>query len=316
MEHFRRSKEHWGIVEIVFTEPARGTTLTNAETKVLDEQRLKNLKAKNYLFQAIDHAILETILKKDNAKDIWEPMKKKYRGTERVKCVKLQALRKEFEILYMKKGESSKDIDSLSIDELQSSLLVYEPWMTSHVVEEQALKVNINGATSLGRGKGCGGFRGRGRGRGRVSTHNQQYDKANVECYHCHKLGDVWYLDFRCSNHMSGNKFLFSKLDENFRENIKLGNNANIYTITGVFYVLELKSNLISLGHLQEDGFSTITQRGMCQIHNSEKGCIARVIIASNLKFPLETKTQLIDGACYASTMKTQHGYGTIVSGI
>lgn len=36
-------------------------------------------------------------------------MKKKYQGTARVKCAQLQALRKEFEMLQMKNGETVTD---------------------------------------------------------------------------------------------------------------------------------------------------------------------------------------------------------------
>ncbi|CAL8169006.1 unnamed protein product [Prunus armeniaca] len=92
--------------------------------------------------------------------------------------------------------EESNDIDSLSIDVLQSSLLVHEQRMTSYVMEEQALKVSTHeGTTSSGRGKGRGGFRGSGRGRGCQLPYNQgaQLDKASVECYHCHKLGHYQY---------------------------------------------------------------------------------------------------------------------------
>ncbi|ONH89622.1 hypothetical protein PRUPE_8G004800 [Prunus persica] len=37
--------------------------------------------------------------------------------------------------------EASKDLDNLSIDELQSSLLVHEQRMNGHAMEEQAWKV-------------------------------------------------------------------------------------------------------------------------------------------------------------------------------
>jgi hypothetical protein len=47
--------------------------------------KLKDLKAKNYLFQAIDRSILETILSKDTSKQIWDSMKKKYQGSSTVK---------------------------------------------------------------------------------------------------------------------------------------------------------------------------------------------------------------------------------------
>jgi hypothetical protein len=63
--------------------------------KAIDDQRLKDLRAKNYLFQAIDRSLLETILKKDIAKDIWDSLKQKYQGMARVKHAQLQALLKE-----------------------------------------------------------------------------------------------------------------------------------------------------------------------------------------------------------------------------
>lgn len=47
----------------------------------LEGQWQKDLKAKNYLFQAIDSSILENILRKDNSKHIWDSMKKKYQGS-------------------------------------------------------------------------------------------------------------------------------------------------------------------------------------------------------------------------------------------
>jgi len=149
-------------------------------------------------------------------------LKKKYQGSSRVKRARLQAFRKEFEILHMKEGESvneyfartltiankmkvngenkgdvvvvekilrsltpkfdyvvcsikeSKDTNTLTIDELQSSLLVHEQRMSYHIEEEHALKITY-ATQSGGRGRGCG--RGRGRGRGR-----QSLDKAIVEC--------------------------------------------------------------------------------------------------------------------------------------
>lgn len=106
MENFLRSKEYWGLVENGLPATAEGEVLTDAQKKTFDEQKLKDLKAKNYLFQALDRTVLETILRKDTAKDIWDSMKQKYQGTTRVKRAHLQALRKEFEILHMKTGET------------------------------------------------------------------------------------------------------------------------------------------------------------------------------------------------------------------
>lgn len=94
---------------------------------------------------------------------------------------------------------------------------------------------------SGGRGRGRAALRSRGRGR-------QQFNKATVECFRCHKLGHfqyecptwgkeanyaemdeqeemllmayvemngamrehLWFLDSGCSNHMCGDRSLFS----------------------------------------------------------------------------------------------------------
>ncbi|KAL4347874.1 hypothetical protein GQ457_17G005850 [Hibiscus cannabinus] len=102
MENFLRSKEYWVLVENGILAAAEGAT--GAQKKNIEEQKLKDLKAKNYLFQALDQTILETILNKDTTQSIWDSMKRKYHGTTRVKRAQLQAIRKEFETLQMKAG--------------------------------------------------------------------------------------------------------------------------------------------------------------------------------------------------------------------
>lgn len=46
----------------------------------MDEMKVKDLKVKNYIFQAIDRKILEAILEKNSSKEIWDSMKRKYEG--------------------------------------------------------------------------------------------------------------------------------------------------------------------------------------------------------------------------------------------
>nr|DAD41107.1 TPA_asm: hypothetical protein HUJ06_015430 [Nelumbo nucifera] len=386
MENLLRSKEYWSLVETSYVELESGTVLTEAQQKKLDEMKLKDLKVKNYLFQAIDRTILETILQKNTSKQIWDSMKK-YEGNERVKRSILQALRKEFETLEMKSGEGvsdyfsrvmsvankmrvhgeqmrdvtivekilrslndkfnyivcsieeSKDTDRLSIDELQSSLI-------------QALKVTHEEST-WGRGRGRGFFRGRGRGRGR-----QSFNKATVECYKCHKLGhfqyecpswdkeanyaevgeeeamllmsyvetneakkeDVWFLDLGCSNHMCGDKALFCDFTESFRQMVKLGNNSKMtvmgkgniklkmnglnHIVTKVFYVPELKNNLLSIGQLQGKGLAILIQHGKCKAYHPKKGLIIQAEMSANRMFTLLAASRPKKPACFHTAIQ------------
>lgn len=109
MENLLRSKEYWSIIENSYTEPAAAEVLTAAQRKFLEDQKLKDLKAKNYLFQSIDKSILKIIIQKDTSKQLWDSMKRKYQGSVRVKRAQLQTLRREFELLEMKIGESVND---------------------------------------------------------------------------------------------------------------------------------------------------------------------------------------------------------------
>ncbi|MCH84749.1 retrovirus-related Pol polyprotein from transposon TNT 1-94, partial [Trifolium medium] len=220
MENLIRSKEYWSLIEDgVVVAPANATP---EQTQAANESRLKDLKVKNFLFQSIDRSILETILERDTSRDIWESMRRKYQGSNKVKRAQLQSLKREFEILCMKEDESvndffartlaiankmtaqgermtgstivekilrsmtskfdyvtcaieeSRDVTAMSIDELQSSLLVHEGKMKNHRIreEEQALKVS-----NLGRGNINNASRGRGRGPSRGRVEFNEYEE-------------------------------------------------------------------------------------------------------------------------------------------
>ncbi|XP_074378274.1 uncharacterized protein LOC141719795 [Apium graveolens] len=116
MENFLRSKEYWDLVEMGISKRTEDKESGEKQKKVIDKEleeerkaidglKLKDLKVKNYLFQAIDMPIMETILDKDSSKSIWDSMKQKYQGTTKVKRAQLQELRREFELLQMLEGE-------------------------------------------------------------------------------------------------------------------------------------------------------------------------------------------------------------------
>ncbi|KAL6208292.1 hypothetical protein ACLB2K_019243 [Fragaria x ananassa] len=209
---------------------AVGTTPTEAQLKLIEEQKLKDLKVKNFLYQTIDREILDTIMNTDISKQTWDSLQQKFQGSTRVKRAQLQALRTEYEILHMKEGETingffgrtlaiankmkacgenisestitekilrsmvpkfayvlcsieeSNNLETMTINELQSSLLVHEQRMKGHNEEEHALKVSTGrrfGAREDERHGGRGKARGGSGGRGRLN-------KGIIECYKCH----------------------------------------------------------------------------------------------------------------------------------
>lgn len=101
------------------------------------------------------------------------------------------------------------------------------------------------------------------------------------------------YLDTGCSNHMCGDKKAFSELDESFRNTVKFGDNSivsvmgkgkvtlqtkgNSTHISNVLFVPDLKTNLLSVGQLQEKGYEIIIKNGVCRIQDAKLGLIAQV---------------------------------------
>jgi len=132
----------------------------------------------------------------------------------------------------------------------------------------------------------------------------------------------LWFLDSGCSNHMCGKRELFSQFDNNFREQVKLGNNTSlnvqgkgnirmeingiIQVITDVFFVPDLKNNLLSIGQMQEKGLAVIIQHIRCNIYHSEKGLIMETDMTCNRMFVVHGRCPSKEEACFSSVTTDQ----------
>ena len=124
---------------------------------------------------------------------------------------------------------------------------------------------------------------------------------------------DEWILDSGCSFHMSPNRSWFINFDEHESGTVYMGNNntctvqgigdiklklhdGKIRLLTNVRYVPGLKRNLISLGTLDEIGFSYLAKNGC--LHVTKNDCIVLSGIKKNGLYVLE-------GVYYAADDRT-----------
>ena len=123
-----------------------------------------------------------------------------------------------------------------------------------------------------------------------------------VELYKA-KRENAWFLDSGCSNHMCNDQTMFNELDEKFRHSVKLGNNTKMdmmgkgsvklllngvnHVVVEVYYIPELRNNLLSIGQLQERGLAILIKGGMCKIFHLEKGLIIQTNMSANRMFIL-----------------------------
>ena len=122
-----------------------------------------------------------------------------------------------------------------------------------------------------------------------ASRVEEKDDEANL-FYACQNAleqeNEVWFLDSGCTNHMTGNKSIFHKMDASISSQVKMGNGVlvqvkgkgtiGVQTKRGVRYISDvllvpdLEQNLLSVGQLLENGYSLKFERNGCVIFDKQ----------------------------------------------
>ena len=146
-----------------------------------------------------------------------------------------------------------------------------------------------------------------------ITRENISQDNLLLACNMAEtKSDDILFLDSGCSNHMTGNIALFSKLDQNVKSQVTLGTDSKVFimgkgevniltkkgenkTITDVYYVPRMKCNLFSIGQLVHKGYNVFFKNDVCTIMDiaPSKRCIAEVKMTRNRMFPLRIRADL-----------------------
>jgi hypothetical protein len=88
------------------------------------------------------------------------------------------------------------------------------------------------------------------------------------------------------------------ELDESYSDTVKLGDdsrmtvmgrgnvrlciNGKIHVITNVYYIPGLKTNLLSIGQIQQKNVTVVFKNDMCKIYHDEKGLLFDTQMAVN----------------------------------
>ncbi|GAA0185989.1 hypothetical protein LIER_33276 [Lithospermum erythrorhizon] len=121
---------------------------------------------------------------------------------------------------------------------------------------------------------------------------------AEVDDYPAQEKRNMWFMDFGCSNHMCNSESLFASLNKDFSHSVKLGNDSKLevkgkgivkivvngitYAVGEVYFVPDLKNNLLSVGQLQEKGLSVVFKNDKCCLYHPKRGLIMQSTMRSN----------------------------------
>ena len=112
----------------------------------------------------------------------------------------------------------------------------------------------------------------------------------------------VWYLDSGYSNHMCGVREWFITFDDQFRQQVRLGDdrkmqvegrgnlrlqiNGATQVISSVYYIPGLRNNLLRVGKLQQKGLRIIIEDDECEIwHKQQQRVIMHSTMTANRMF-------------------------------
>jgi hypothetical protein len=126
----------------------------------------------------------------------------------------------------------------------------------------------------------------------------------------------TWYLDSGCSNHMTGNKIQFVKLDESVKGKVNFGNdkevdimgkgtlaikvnNGGVMYVQDTLFVPGLRHNLISIGYLSSKNYETIFEGRVCRIFNNT-ALVVEVPMTKNRMFFMIMESNV---SCFVTTL-------------
>jgi hypothetical protein len=108
MKSFLHAQECWEPVDhgCVEPDPTDLAAMTNQQKIAQATQRNRENKAKFWIQNSLDDSIFSKITSVGTSKQAWDILKYSYQGNDRVKTVKLQTLRTQFQTLRMTESEN------------------------------------------------------------------------------------------------------------------------------------------------------------------------------------------------------------------
>nr|GEZ38289.1 zinc finger, CCHC-type [Tanacetum cinerariifolium] len=124
-----------------------------------------------------------------------------------------------------------------------------------------------------------------------ATLEEEEYDKVSLHQedvgYKETNMDSLWYIDNRASNHMTGIREHFKELDEKVRGKVRFGDGSYIEIkgkgsiliecddekqriISHVYYIPDLKSNLLSLGQFIEIGCKDVMEDNELRLYDME----------------------------------------------
>ncbi|KAI3520492.1 hypothetical protein L1887_09941 [Cichorium endivia] len=129
---------------------------------------------------------------------------------------------------------------------------------------------------------------------------------------------DMWYLDNGASNHMTGERNLFAELNERITGRVRFGDGSTVeikgkgtllfqckngdqLTVSDVYFIPALTSNILSLGQLTEVGYDAWLHNEYLWVYNEQGTLVMKVQRSANRLYKIALK--IAKPACLAASL-------------
>jgi hypothetical protein len=138
MRSFLQARECWEPVDLRYVEPdpAALSAMTNPQRIAQATLRKKENKAKFWIQNSVDDSIFSKISGIGTSKQAWDILKSSYQGNDRVKTIKLQTLRTQFETLRMTESENVDQFMTIVMGIVNQIRLTGETIIDQRIVEK------------------------------------------------------------------------------------------------------------------------------------------------------------------------------------
>jgi hypothetical protein len=151
---------------------------------------------------------------------------------------------------------------------------------------------------------------------------------AHIDVEECD--AGTWFLDTRATNHMSGCRATFTKLNTVVLDTVHFGddsvarikghgsvvfvcNSVESQSLKGVYFIIRLATNIVSIRQLDEVGYNIDINTAVMKIREPGSLLVVRVKREVNRLYLLHIK--LVQLVCFAGRTTRWHGISMSVSG-
>ena len=128
----------WDMVETGYLTPESTSSLSEAEIKELKEKKSKDAGALGMIQRGVSEAIFSRIMRATRAKEAWDILQEEFQDDKKVRAIKLQSFRRDFENMRMKESDILKDY-STRLSDLVNNIRAHSEEITDKIIVEKVL---------------------------------------------------------------------------------------------------------------------------------------------------------------------------------